>query len=203
MWRILFGGLEVFMKKRCGIFVRLFFVAAAVAAAISFAACSADDFSDALAWYRDDDSGLGSITLAFYEDGSFVLHKYQKSEEKTGDGKVIYNDYDVAAGTYTGTPTEDGSVTVTYSRYADMTGGGGIGARWLFGEKKVTYGNDRYPLIEIKDADGNASPVTVTYSISSGKIDWTKSGPTSVIPLELPSGEKLVLKKGDSGIKRD
>ena len=192
--------------KMCGIFARLGVVAAAAALALSFAACKddADDFSNSLAWYRNDSSGIGSITLAFYDDGSFVLHKYQKSDEKTGDGKKIVNDYDIAKGSYTGDPTQDGSVTVTYSQCADMTGGGGIGARWLFGEKEETYGNDKYPLIAIRDADGTAKPISVTYTIASKKIGWTKTGDMAVIPLELPDGmNTLELKKGEDGIKRD
>ncbi len=142
--------------------------------AFSFTSCSEeDDFADAVAYYQNEESGLGKITLAFYDDGTFELHKKFAREEKT-NGKKITEDYSIATGTYTGTVTADGAVTCTYKK-AVAENFSKLNARFLgLFEKSETYGNDNFPLNTL------SIPVTQTYTISNGVITYE---PINGIPL--------------------
>ncbi len=160
--------------------------------------CSDDeDFADALAWYRNDESGaLGQITLAFYDDNTFVLHQKQELSQKSSDGKKIVNNYDIATGTYSGNPTSAGTVTVTYKKVAEsdsMELGQSKNARFLgFGDKTETYGNDKFPLGALPEVIEKSYTITSENKISYEEIEG--------IPLKLPIGmTKLELTKGRSG----
>lgn len=173
--------------------IRFFAAIFAAALAFSFFSCSDDeeDFADALVWYRNDDSGYGQITLAFYDDNTFVLHQKQELEEKNADGKKVINNYDIATGTYTGDPTQNGTVSVTYKKTADMNRLKPLGFLW-FGEKTETVNNDTYPLVALEN------DVSKSYEISEETIKYEE---ILEIPLKLNKGQtELELKKGESGI---
>mgnify|MGYP006916025309 CR=1 FL=1 len=167
------------------------FVFVAAFLTFSFFACSDDDdFEDAIAWYRNDDSGIGAITLAFYDDNTFRLHQKQELTEKNSKGNKVVNDYDIATGTYTGDPTKDGEITVTYKKAADINDLGSLSnTRFLgFGEKEDVVGNEKYPLKDIDE-------VQEKYTISNGKITY-KNLSKNGIPLTF-EGESIELTRHD------
>ena len=135
--------------------------------ALALAACSDDDdFADAVAYFQNEESGIGLITLAFYDDDSFVLHKKFERPEKT-NGKTVVEDYDIATGTWSGTVKSDGDVTCVFKKAVSNGFVPMNSARGLFGgDDEEKLGNDDYPLSEL------SSPVTQTYAISDGKITY-------------------------------
>ncbi len=157
----------------------------------TFSGCSDDeDFADAVAYYQNDDSGLGKITLAFYDDSTFELHKKYERPQKT-DGKTIIEDYSIATGTYSGSVTTDGTVTCTYNKAVaeTLTLSPNNNSRFLgLFEDEETYGNDKFPLQTFDE------PISKSYTISSGKITYE---PIDGIPLNNLniSGWKLDLTK--------
>ena len=92
------------------------FIMAALAAVFGFVACSDDDDDDsgsssgnAVAVYKCDLGHLAYITT-FFKDGAFtqvakVYNNISNPEEKFGEG------------TYTGDPSKDGVITLTFSTF--------------------------------------------------------------------------------------
>lgn len=143
--------------------------------AFSVIGCSEEEeFTDAIAYYQNEESGIGKITLAFYDDNTFELHKKFEHSKKTND-KTITEDYSIATGTYTGNVASDSTITCTYKKSTSDSIAKLNNAR-LFGffEKTETYGNDKFPLNTLSE------PITQTYTISNGVITYE---PINGIPL--------------------
>ena len=145
----------------------LFLPLLVIAFSVTLLSCSDDDdFADAIAYFQNEESGIGLITLAFYDDSSFVLHKKFTRPEKT-NGKTVVEDYDIATGTWSGTVKTDGNVTCVFKKAVSNGLVPMNNARWLFGgndEEKL--GNDDYPLTVLSE------PITKSYAISDGKITY-------------------------------
>lgn len=155
--------------------------------AFSVTGCSEEeeeDFATAIATYQVEDSTLGTITLAFYDDSTFKLHRHFEPEDKKSNKKII-EDYSIATGTYTGTATTDGTIKCTYKEaVADSSS---ISERSIFGEKKEVHGNKQYPLEKLQTEKSE------TYTISNGVITYKQ---IDGIPLNNITGNlELALKR--------
>ena len=98
------------MKK----LAKIMAVFAAIMMALAFAGCNNDDDDDPStvavykATYEDEDVGTVTQLTTFYDDNTFVM------DGEMGDLKCT-----VMAGTYTGNPSKDGTITVSLTKFFD------------------------------------------------------------------------------------
>ena len=99
------------MKK----LAKIMAVFAAIMMALAFAGCNNDDDDDpsTVAVYKGtyEDDGV-TYTLSCYDDNTFVI------DGEMGDLKCT-----VMAGTYTGNPSKDGTITVSLTKFIDFETG--------------------------------------------------------------------------------
>ena len=102
------------MKK----LAKIMAVFAAIMMALAFAGCNNDDDDDPStvavykATYEDEDVGTVTQLTTFYDDNTFVI------DGEKGDLKCT-----VMAGTYTGNPSKDGTITVSLTKFIDFETG--------------------------------------------------------------------------------
>lgn len=68
-----------------------------------------------------EDEGVGTMTLTFYSDKTFVVHINVEGEIDLGEDlgtMQMKMDADYMAGTYKGDPKKDGKVTLTITKYS-------------------------------------------------------------------------------------
>ena len=98
------------MKK----LAKIMAVFAAIMMALAFAGCNNDDDDDpsTVAVYNGTDEDGAEFVLTFYDDNTLVA--VMKSSDWSGT---------VMAGTYTGNPSKDGTITVSLTKFIDFETG--------------------------------------------------------------------------------